>query len=63
MVKKIIWNKKGLLSFDSIITYLHDEASRQSAENFFNIVYKRIDVLVKHPYSGRKVGTKKLLES
>jgi plasmid stabilization system protein ParE len=55
MVKKIIWNKKGQLSFDSMITYLHDEVSRQSAENFFNIVYKKIETLTKQPYIGRRV--------
>jgi plasmid stabilization system protein ParE len=56
MVKKIIWNKRGQNTFDDTINYLHDEVSQQSAETFFNIVYDKIDKLVKQPFIGRKVG-------
>jgi plasmid stabilization system protein ParE len=59
MVKKIIWNKRGQNTFDDTINYLHDEVSQQSAETFFNIVYDKIDKLVKQPFIGRKVGSTK----
>jgi plasmid stabilization system protein ParE len=59
MVKKIVWNKRGQNTFDDIINYIHDEVSQQSAETFFNIVYDKIDKLVKQPFIGRKVGSTK----
>lgn len=59
MVKKIIWTKTADKAFDDIATYLHENASFQSAHNFANLVYKKIDSLVKYPTIGRRVATTK----
>ena len=62
MVTKIIWNKAALRTFDEITTYLHDNFSLQTAQNFAELTYQKIDWVCQHPKSGRKVhGTKTLL--
>ena len=62
MVTKIIWNKNALLTFDEITAYLLDNFSLQTAQNFAELAYERIDWVCKHSKSGRKVrGTKTLL--
>jgi plasmid stabilization system protein ParE len=61
MVTKIIWNKAASRTFDDITTYMVDNASLQSAQNFAIAVYGKIDYIVKYPFVGRKVeGTKSL---
>jgi plasmid stabilization system protein ParE len=61
MVTKIIWNKAASNTFDDITTYMVDNFSLQSAQNFAAAVYKKIDYIVKYPFVGRKVkGTKSL---
>ena len=55
MVTKIIWNKSALRTFDEITVYLHDNFSLQTAQNFAELTYQKIDSVCKHPTSGRKV--------
>ena len=52
MVKKIKWNNDASNTFEETTTYLHDNFSLRAAENFANLVYDRIDMLV----NGRTVG-------
>ena len=59
MVKKIIWTKAADKTFDNITTYLDEKASLQAAQNFAQLVYDKIDSLVKNPSLGRKVATTK----
>jgi plasmid stabilization system protein ParE len=53
MVKKIKWNKAADKTFDEITAYLQTHYSTQSAENFANLVYKRIDQVTKGLTVGR----------
>jgi plasmid stabilization system protein ParE len=53
MVKKVKWNKAADKTFDEITEYLQTEFSTQSAENFANLVYNRIDQLTKGLTAGR----------
>lgn len=53
MVKKIKWNKAADKTFDEITDYLQTQYSTQSAENFANLVYKRIDQICKGLTVGR----------
>jgi plasmid stabilization system protein ParE len=57
MVKKIKWNKAADRTFDQTTDYLQDNYSTLSAENFANLVYERIDQVVKGLTVGR-VSTK-----
>jgi plasmid stabilization system protein ParE len=57
MVKKIKWNKAADRTFDQTTDYLQDNFSTLSAENFANLVYERIDQVVKGLTVGR-VSTK-----
>jgi plasmid stabilization system protein ParE len=57
MVKKIKWNKAADRTFDQTTDYLQDNFSTLSAENFANLVYERIDQIVKGLTVGR-VSTK-----
>ena len=61
MVTKIIWNKTALRTFDETTTYLLDNFSLQTAQNFAELVYAKIDWVCKHPKSGRKVRSTKTL--
>lgn len=63
MVTKIIWNKRAIATFDEITIYLLDNFSLQTAQNFFDGVYDKIDWVCKHPTSGRKVRDTKTLLS
>jgi plasmid stabilization system protein ParE len=53
MVKKIKWNKAADKTFDEITEYLQTQYSIQSAENFANLVYKRIDQITNGLTVGR----------
>jgi plasmid stabilization system protein ParE len=53
MVKKIKWNKAADKTFDEITDYLQTQYSTQSAENFANLVYKRIDQICNGLTAGR----------
>ena len=53
MVKEIKWNKAADKTFDEIIEQLQTQYSIQSAENFANLVYKRIDQITKRLTVGR----------
>ena len=59
MVKKIVWTNAADKKFDNIATYLLDNASLQTAQNFADLVYDKIDLLTKFPNLGRKVATTK----
>ena len=59
MVTKIIWTKAADKTFDAITAYLDEKASLQAAQKFAQLVYDKIDTLVKHPTLGRKVATTK----
>ena len=54
MVTKIIWNKNALRNFDEITAYLHDNFSLQTAQNFAELAYDKIDWVCKHSKSGQK---------
>jgi plasmid stabilization system protein ParE len=61
MVTKVIWNKAATRTFDDITTYMVDNFSLQSAQNFALSAYEKIDYITKYPFVGRKVqGTKSL---
>jgi plasmid stabilization system protein ParE len=53
MVKKIKWNKAADRTFDEVTNYLQTNYSTQSAENFANLVYSRIDQVAKGLTVGR----------
>ncbi len=53
MVKKIKWNKSADKTFDEITAYLQTRYSMQSAENFVDLVYKRINQIEKGLTVGR----------
>jgi plasmid stabilization system protein ParE len=53
MVKKIKWNKAADRTFDEVTDYLQTKYSTQSAENFANLVYSRIDQVAKGLTVGR----------
>ena len=59
MVKKVIWTKAADKAFDNITAYLHEKASLQATQNFAQLVYDKIDFLIKHPTLGRKVSNTK----
>ncbi len=54
MVKKIKWNNAANNTFDETTNYLQDNFSSKAAENFANLVYDRIDMLVRGLTVGRK---------
>jgi plasmid stabilization system protein ParE len=54
MVKKIKWNNSASNTFEETTNYLQDNFSINTAENFANLVYDRIDLLVKGLTVGRK---------
>jgi plasmid stabilization system protein ParE len=54
MVKKIKWTNTANKTFDETAIYLQDNFSTQAAENFANLVYDKIDLLVKGLTVGRK---------
>jgi plasmid stabilization system protein ParE len=54
MVKKVKWQRKALLGITQIAEYLEHEFSMQTANNFVDLVYDKIDFLVKYPEVGRK---------
>ncbi len=53
MVKKIKWNRAADKNFDAIAYYLQTNYSTQSAENFHDLVYNRIDQIAKGLTVGR----------
>ncbi len=54
MVKKIKWNDAANHTFDEVTDYLQEHFSTRAAENFANLVYDRIEMLVKGLTVGRK---------
>jgi plasmid stabilization system protein ParE len=54
MVKKIKWNNAAENTFEETTNYLQDNFSSKAAENFANLVYDRIDMLVHGLTVGRK---------
>jgi plasmid stabilization system protein ParE len=53
MVSKVKWNKAADKTFDLVTEYLQEHYSTQSAMNFANLVYKKIDMLEKGLTVGR----------
>ena len=54
MVKKIKWNDTASYTFEETTNYLQDNFSSKAAENFVNLVYDRIDMVVNGLTVGRK---------
>ncbi len=54
MVKKIKWNDAANKRFDEVTDYLQEKFSSRAAENFANLVYDRIEMIVKGLTVGRK---------
>ncbi len=53
MVNKVKWNKAADKTFDLITDYLQEHHSNQSAINFANLVYFKIDQIEKGLTVGR----------
>ena len=54
MVKKIKWSNAANNTFEETARYLQDNFELKAAENFANLVYHRIDMLVDGLTVGRK---------
>ena len=54
MVKKIKWNKAADDAFEKTTDFLQENYSSRTAENFANLVYDRIEMLVNGLTVGRK---------
>ena len=61
MAKSVKWNKRALADFYSIALYLEDNFSFQTAQNFVEQVYEKIEVVSKHPTIGRKAPKRKTI--
>lgn len=59
MAKQIKWNKRALADFKSIAEYLEENFSFQSAQNFVDQLYEKIEAVSKHPTIGRKAPKRK----
>ena len=46
MVKKIKWNDAAGNTFEETTNYLQDNFSLKAAENFANLFYDKIDMLI-----------------
>jgi plasmid stabilization system protein ParE len=53
MVKTVKWNKSATSSLSALAEYLEHEASYDTAIRFVNLVYAKIDKLMKYPEIGR----------
>lgn len=58
MDKQVVWNKIARIKFDNIVTYLKNEWSEKTAENFVKITFQYLFLLSKFPNIGRKSGKK-----
>jgi plasmid stabilization system protein ParE len=61
MVTKIIWNKNAGETFEETTNFLLDTFSLQTAQNFADSAYQKIDWVTKYPSSGRPVKNTKTL--
>lgn len=61
MDKIIFWNKKAVKKFHSLVQYLEENYSEQTAENLVRNVHLKLQVLVKYPEIGRLSAKKKTI--
>ena len=61
MVKTIKWNNSASLSLSKLAEYLEYETSDDFAIRFVNLVYSKIDKLVKYPEMGRRAPKTKTI--
>lgn len=59
MVKQIKWNKKAVADLNGIALYLEENFSFQTAQNFVDQIYEKIEVICKYPTMGRKAPKRK----
>ncbi len=59
MARQVKWNKRALADFKVIAEYLEENFSYQSAQNFVDKIYDKIDAVSKHPTIGRKAPKRK----
>ena len=59
MAKNISWNKRATEKLDEITSYLQEEFSFQSAQNFIQKVFDKLDLLSRYPEIGQKSQKKK----
>jgi plasmid stabilization system protein ParE len=52
MVKTIVWNRRAINSFNSIIAYLQNEWGDKVTKHFVTRTYQIIDFLAQHPEMG-----------
>jgi addiction module RelE/StbE family toxin len=52
---KIIWTKTAKVTFEAIFSYLKENFSDKTVENFVDETEKKIDQIKKFPESGKKV--------
>ncbi len=53
MVKQIRWTPDADNAFEAIAIFINDNFSAKLAFKFADAVYKKIDILTKHPFMGR----------
>jgi plasmid stabilization system protein ParE len=58
MVRQVVWNKKAIIKFEQIITYLSEEVSEKAATKFVQKVDDVIEKLNKYPEIGRRTKNK-----
>ena len=59
MVKTIKWSKRAKTEFFRIATYLEENFSKQTADNFADVIAKKVEWLAKFPNVGRKAPIRK----
>lgn len=59
MVRKIVWNKKALQSFNEIIAYLEENISEKAADKFVKQLYDLIEKVNRYPEIGRRTKNRK----
>lgn len=52
MAFKVVWTKRAVLKFDSIIEYLNTEWNEKTTKFFIKKVYDFIDILQEYPEIG-----------
>lgn len=60
MVEEIVWRRAAIKRLEAIINYLQDEWSVKVAEDFINRIEKTEELLVSHPFIGKKSAKSEL---
>lgn len=62
---EIVWTEEATLDFDTVVTYLAENATNKTVHQFISTFYRKIDLLLAMPYLGikstKREGVRRLL--